>query len=237
MEAFVEHISRYLFVGQDINVFAVLDGASIPELRSTLHQLQPPHACLYRGDLEPDIAQVAPYVVELDPDSDFTDQLVLDGWGKHWGIFLRSTADLNSVRRHLRGLLIVNDPDAKPMLFRYYDPRVLRKFLPTCTPDQLETFFGPADSFLLENEDGTELLRFRMVNGGLKKEKRQFTTIEQEDLAHDRAERELHRRQLQPTPAERELTEEDMQQSLVNFWTTMHGVKLPKERSEEDPED
>lgn len=236
MEAFVEHISRYLFVGQDINVFAVLDGASIPDLRSTLHQLQPRYVCLYRGDLEPDIAQVAPYLVELDPDSEFTDQLVLDGWGKHWGIFLRSSADLNAIRRHLRGLLMVNDPDGRPMLFRYYDPRVLRKFLPTCTPEEIATFFGPADSILVENEGGTELLRFRLVNGSLKKEKRQFTTMEQEDLAHDRAERELRRQQMQPATAERELTEDDMQQSLVNFWTTMHGMKLPKKSTDPDEE-
>ena len=234
MEAFIEQISRYLFVGLDTNVFAILDGASIPELRTTLHQLQPPHVCLYRGELEPDIAQVAPYLVELEPDSDFTDQVVLDGWGKHWGIFLRSTADLNAVRRHLRGLLIVNDPEARPMLFRYYDPRVLRKFLPTCDDEQLAAFFGPIDSYLLESDDGKELWRFRMVNGRLKLEKRQFTTMEQEDLAHDRAEREIRRQQMQPS-AERELTDDDMQQSLVNFWTTMHGVKPPRKKSE-DPE-
>ncbi len=236
MEAFVEHISRYLFVGQEINVFAVLDGASVPDLRSTLYQLQPRYVCLYRGGLEPDIAQVAPYLVELDPDSEFTNQLVLDGWGKHWGIFLRSSADLNAIRRHLRGLLMVNDPDGRPMLFRYYDPRVLRKFLPTCTPEEVATFFGPADSILLENEGGTELLRFRLVNGSLKKEKRQFTTMEQEDLAHDRAERELRRQRMQPATSERELTEDDMQQSLVNFWTTMHGMKLPKKSPDPDEE-
>jgi hypothetical protein len=231
MEAFVQHISRYLFVGRDMNVFAVLDGASIPSLRTTLHQLQPSHVCLYRGDLAPDIAEVAPYLVQLEPDTEFTDQLVVDGWGKHWGIFLRSTADLNAIRRHLRGLLIVNDPDARPMLFRYYDPRVLQRFLPTCSPEQIGAFFGPADSVLLENEDGTGLLRFRMAHGALKIEKRQFTTLEQEDLAHDRAERELRRQQMQPT-SERELTEEDMQHSLVDFWTTMHGVKPPKKSEE-----
>ena len=119
------------------------------------------------------------------------------------------------------------------MLFRYYDPRVLRKFLPTCTPEQIAAFFGPADSVLIENEDGTELLRFRLVNEGLKLEKRQFTTMEQEDLAHDRAERELRRQQMQPTTSERELTEEDMQHSLVDFWTTMRGVKPPKKQSDD----
>lgn len=234
MEAFVQHISRYLFVGRDMNVFAVLDGASIPQLRTTLHQLEPPHVCLYRGELDPDIAQVAPYLVELEPDSEFTNQLVVDGWGKHWGVFIRSTADLNAVRRHLRGLLIVNDADARPMLFRYYDPRVLQRFLPTCDPEQISAFFGPVDSVLLENGDGTELLRFRTLNGSLKLEKRKFTTSEQEDLAHDRAERELRRQEMEPTTSERELTDDDMQHSLVDFWTTMHNMKRPK-KEPEDP--
>jgi hypothetical protein len=229
MQPFVQHISRYLFVGRNLNVFAVLDGASIPDLRDTLHELQPESVCLYRGELEPDMAQVAPYLVQLEADTKFTERVVLDGWGKHWGIFVRSTADLRVVRRHLRSLLIVNDTESRPLIFRYYDPRVLRVFLPTCDAEQLAAFFGPIDSLLLENEGGDQMLRFRRINGLLKQEKRQFTTAEQENLERDRAERELQRQQLEPSePGDRELTEDELQHSLVDFWTTMRGFKPPE---------
>ena len=49
MEHFVQHLGRYLFVGTELNVFAVLDGASIPDLQTSLHTNQPEYACLYRG--------------------------------------------------------------------------------------------------------------------------------------------------------------------------------------------
>lgn len=40
-------------------------------------------------------------------------------------------------------------------MFRYYDPRVLRVYLPTCRPDELRTVFGPIRSYLVEGEDGS----------------------------------------------------------------------------------
>lgn len=234
MENFVQHLSRYLFVGRESNVFAVLDGASVHNLQTSLHIFQSEYACLYRGELKPDMAQVAPYLVRLEPGSQFTDWVAVDGWGKHWGIFVRSTADMSAVRRHLRGLLFVHDPDGRPLKFRFYDPRVLRVFLPTCNAEQLTAFFGPVDSFLLENDSADTLVRFRLMKGALKQERRTFTTEEQENLQAERAERELLEQELQPTDEDEvELTEEELQQSLVNFWTTVQNYKLPKKDKKE----
>jgi hypothetical protein len=230
MERFVKHVSRYLFVGHEFNVFAVLDGASVPNLRTSLHVFQPEYACLYRGELKPDMAQVAPYLVRLQPDSQFTDWVVVDGWGKHWGIFVRSAEDLTVVRRHLRSLLVVHDSDGDPLVFRYYDPRVLRVFLPTCNTEQLTNFFGPIDNYQLESEGADALLRLRLIKGALKLERREFTTEEQENLALERAERELLRQELTPV-IEGEPTQDELQQSLVNFWTTMRKYKPPRKPS------
>ena len=43
--------------------------------------------------------------------------------------------------------------------FRFYDPVVLRTFLPTATPRQMEDFFGPISAFYVEGEHG-ELCSF-----------------------------------------------------------------------------
>jgi hypothetical protein len=43
--------------------------------------------------------------------------------------------------------------------FRFYDPRVLRDFLPTCNMRQAPEMFGGIGSFWLEGERG-EVLRF-----------------------------------------------------------------------------
>jgi hypothetical protein len=54
------------------------------------------------------------------------------------------------------------------MMFRYYDPRVLRRFLPTCNGGQLKALFGKIDSFFVESETGNELTRFHVEAGMLK---------------------------------------------------------------------
>lgn len=233
MKSFIQHLSRYLFVGRELNVFAVLDGASVKNLRASLHILQPEYVCLYRGDLDPDLAEVAPYLVQLQPESQFTDWVAVDGWGKHWGIFVRSTQDLAAMRRHLRTLLTVHDADGRPLLFRFYDPRVLSVFLPTCNAEQLKTFFGPIDSFLLETPAADTLLRFRLIDGGLKKEKRTFTTEIQENLALEQAQRERLRRELRPTEEDSiQMTEDELQHSLADFWTTITKYQLPKKTAD-----
>jgi hypothetical protein len=68
--------------------------------------------------------------------------------------------------KHLRKFLIVQSEEGKEMYFRYYDPRVLRVFLPTCEPAQLKEFFGPIEAFLAENEQGL-LVEYALVDGKL----------------------------------------------------------------------
>jgi hypothetical protein len=164
-------LSDHLFAEPGANVFAILDGASIDQLLDRLYKHRPQHICLYRGELEPDIAHVAPYLVRMEPDSAFTDWVLTQGWGNHWGIFAVTTADLTALRQHFRRFLTVHDPKGAPMLFRYYDPRVLRAYLPTCNSQELETVFGPVLRFMMEGNAPEELLQFRLNRGALVQEK------------------------------------------------------------------
>ena len=121
------------------------------------------------------MAEVAPYLVKLDGDSPFTEWVLDKGWGNHWGVFAESGADLHSLRQHFRGFLTVHDASGKPLLFRYYDPRVLRTYLPTCSGEELNTMFGPVDAYLVEDESGAALLRFSLKNGTLVKQAEQVS--------------------------------------------------------------
>lgn len=170
-EELAQSVSERLFAEEAANVYAVLDGASVPALLDQLYELEPEHECLYRGELEPDLAEVAPYLVCLEPDAEFTRWLLAEGWGRHWGVFLSSDADLRALRRHLRTFLVVYDPEGRPLYFRYYDPRVLRVYMPTCNAEELQTVFGPVVSYLLEDEDPRALLRFQFMGGTLRRER------------------------------------------------------------------
>jgi len=149
--------------------YAVLDGASVPDLLDHLYaeEDRPQFQCLYRGELAPDVAEVAPYLVRLQAGTAFAEWVLRSGWGRHWGIFLISGSTLNSLRHHFSAFVIVHDPDGKPMRFRFYDPRVFRAYLPTCNGDELGTVFGPIRSYLVEGEDLKVALRFQNASGEL----------------------------------------------------------------------
>jgi hypothetical protein len=163
-------LAETLFADRTANVFAVLDGASIPDLLDMLYEHYPEFICLYRGELEPDIAEVAPYLVRLEQNSPITKWILERGWGNHWGIFAITQVDLTALRQHFRRFLTVHDEQGAPMLFRYYDPRVLRVYLPTCNAEELKTVFGPVGRYVLEGNRPEELLQFHLNNGAMVQE-------------------------------------------------------------------
>ena len=171
METQIELIKKRLFREEGAKVYAVLDGASIESLLQMFFKFEPEYLCLYQGDLEPDMAEVAPYLVRLDRDSAFTDWLFETGWGNHYGIFAVAFSDLKQTRQHFRKFLTVYDSKGKPMLFRYYDPRVLRVYLPTCNAQELEQFFGSLEFFFLEDAESKTALKFKFTGGELNQER------------------------------------------------------------------
>ena len=148
-------------------LYAVLDGASIPNLLPLLAEHRLSHICLMPGELEPELAEVAPYLVDLPPLSPFAELFLARGLGNHWGILAVSGAGLRTLRMHFRKLLSVWDPDGKPLYFRYYDPRVLRVYLPTCNAEELAVLFGPVAAYYAEGEIADTLLRFGVGGAGL----------------------------------------------------------------------
>ncbi len=123
--------------------------------------------CLYRGRSEEILAEVAPYVGELEEGSDFNNWLFGDGWGKSWGLYINSGSSLQDLWKHFRNFLIVMDENGRELYFRFYDPRVLRVFLPSCDAGQLAEFFGPVKSFVMEGEDPKIAIEFSLKNGKL----------------------------------------------------------------------
>jgi hypothetical protein len=152
----------------DRPAYAILDGAQNELLVGALHEPgAPPWRCLFTGELEPDVAVVAPYLVELEYSAAFTRRLLAEGWGQNWGVFLTSPIPLAPLWRHLRSQVLVYGPTLDPMFFRYYDPRVLRSFLPTCTPAQLAEFFGPVGFFIAEDETPERARAWSLADGRL----------------------------------------------------------------------
>ncbi len=148
-------------------LYGVLDGVMVPELPKRLFDGRIPNECLLAGELPDDMVHAAPYLVHLSPDSKFADWVLENSIGKHWGIFAQTQRSMTEMRRHFRALHQVYDERGNPMKFRFFDPRVLNKFLPTCNGGELRTFFGEVLNIFCESQDGKSLNRYSVKEGKL----------------------------------------------------------------------
>jgi hypothetical protein len=146
-------------IASDGRLFAVLDACDEAEVPSKIDEIgRDRAACLYKGALDEDVQEVAPYLVSVD--TQLLDWMLETFDTRPWGVFVVSTADLRTLRQHLRDLLVVEGIDGEPMYFFFYDPRVLSTFIDTCDAEELEELYGPVMAYgvLTEGEDAAELL-------------------------------------------------------------------------------
>lgn len=159
--AYHEQVAELLWAkskGRD--TFAILDGARDNRVHASLVNSYLDYSCLYSGNISPTLEAAAPHLVELQNEDRVTRRILREGWGNSWGVMFRSPTTLARLRKHLRGFLLVRDPAGRRLVFRYYDPRVLRVYLPTCDISELKQIYGPIEAFWMEGEDENTLLEF-----------------------------------------------------------------------------
>jgi hypothetical protein len=141
--------------------YMLLDGARDKRIVPLVRSSGLPFECLYSGPLSPALMAAAPYLVQISPESRFFNQVLARAWGNAWGMFVVARPDvtLQALRRHYRTLLRVQDEMGRVMAFRFYDPRVARVYLPTCSAAERAAFFGPAQSMAWESADGERLIQ------------------------------------------------------------------------------
>jgi hypothetical protein len=157
--------------GRDPELYALLDAARDPAIHRRLQGFATTEriACLYQGAATEDLGHAAPWLVHLGPRTDVFDWIWDEGWGDSWGIFIWSTVAVDALRAHLRKLTKVRTEDGKVLLFRFYDPRVLSIFLPTCTSEQIEEVFGPVMRFFVEADGGAAIEEYTRAAGVLRR--------------------------------------------------------------------
>jgi hypothetical protein len=141
-------------------VYMVLDGARDPFIAWLVRSGTLEYACLYTGVLSARLQAAAPYIIHLAPQAALTASLLRRGWGNSWGFLtvVLAHVGLNQQRLHFKKLLRVRDEAGTELHFRYYDPRVMRTYLPTCTQDELRQFFGPVPRIVVESAGGAEMV-------------------------------------------------------------------------------
>jgi hypothetical protein len=166
-ERILDHLWDYTAEQADLKVYAILDGARSEKIYPALKKYAVKHKCLFLshkllfgGQLPHVLAMAAPYLVELRPGDLFTRWVVSRGWGNSWGIFLTSTSTFSILARHFRRFLMVKTEEGKKFYFRYYDPRVLRTYLPTCSKTEFSYLFEEVRLFIAEEEGGKRMIEY-----------------------------------------------------------------------------
>jgi hypothetical protein len=147
--------------------YAIIDAAQDEKICPMIMRSNDPYACLFLGNQAVDMASVAPYLIQIEKESAITQTFIEKGWNNNWGIVSTSEVEFDLIKRHFRKFITVQNEEGKMMMFRFYDPRVLRTFLPLCLPDELNMFFGPVKTIYANGEEN-QMIIYTNQEGKLK---------------------------------------------------------------------
>ena len=149
-------------------VFAVLDASRDDRIPSFLAAFDVENQSLYEGNEAEELRDVAPYLALVPKSSKLIHTLFHEGWGRSWGIYLTSKKSLADIRQHLQKFLTLHSEDGRARYFRFYDPRILRAYLPSRTAEEELAFYGPVSRFVVQGADPTTAIEFRRPDPGMK---------------------------------------------------------------------
>ncbi len=139
-------------------LYSIVDAAANNEILDYLYSIETlSFDCLFPGDVEPDVFEAAPFLVDLSDHPEVLRKL-LDSWGQAGCIYLHSKHDLDTLQRLLRPLTLAVLPSGEPHFFRFYDPRVMRTAVLDLFPQQAAPFFEGVDAYLVEGSSANKML-------------------------------------------------------------------------------
>jgi len=135
--------------------YAVIDLAVADQMRpKVLGRLRTEAETLFARNASRKVLEVGPWLVRLSQAPDI--QRSLDALDPElpWGYYVYAAIDIVSLRQTLRRFNLVRLPeDGQEVLFRYWDPRVMRVFLQVANRDQRDKLFEFIDR--IEAPDGS----------------------------------------------------------------------------------
>lgn len=147
-------------IGDDTpNTFLIVDAVLRRNIIGVfdLDLVDVPIACLYDGNAAQDYAETAPYVVDLTLNgaapTSFHRELFATQWQAGTGILLRSTANMPTLRRHLRRFTMTENAAGRRMFFRFWEPNMMRDYYEHLAHDLPQR---ARDIFVMRDGDGIQ---------------------------------------------------------------------------------
>ena len=130
--------------------FAILDAAKLPFLPQRLDGSGLQHCSLFDGETAEDLRDVAPYLVELEPENDFTRRIFTasgqpgDLAMQEPGLICRAPAALDQMRRHFRRFTRVQNDQGDWIYFRYWERSLFLALRASLSLPASQRFFAAA---------------------------------------------------------------------------------------------
>lgn len=149
----------------DCKLYGIVDSARNDEVFRYLIIGNVKYKSLFEGTMDVQSFGVSGFLVECEKESPLFQWMTTEGWGNSSCVFFTSKLSFEELFSHFQQFNRVYLEEDKVVLFRYYDPRVLRTYLPSCNREEVEAFFGGVEHFYLESEDPETLNVIRKSTG------------------------------------------------------------------------
>lgn len=133
-----------------MKTYAILDAGKFQSGLSEIEECEMPFRCLFKGDAAEELKDVAPYLIELDPESRFTRRLftwipeipdamtTVHLWHKEPGIYIRSRSDFATLWKHFRKFTRVQNETGAWYYFQFWEPKAALAIFRMLATDQKE---------------------------------------------------------------------------------------------------
>ena len=144
---------------ETLKVYAIIDSAKIKKLTNELmvldnHQYQ----ILFDGEEAIKLEEVAPYLIELKKEDEFTTWVMKNVYGHNGAIFIKSRENIETLAQHLKPFIPVTreiEHEGKLITQKgylaYYDPRVFPHWIESEEKATQSSFFLPISKLYCED--------------------------------------------------------------------------------------
>ena len=126
---------------EERHLYAIVDTGIYKEFEDILDIEDPEHRILFKEDFIEEYESVAPYLVRLEKDEAWSDELIALGSGQTWLTFLFSSREIDSLAEILKERINpYSEKHEREIIMRFYDPRNLSRYFKMHTEQEWSMF-------------------------------------------------------------------------------------------------
>ena len=123
-------------------LYIIVDAGIYREFIDIMDIEDPKRHILFKDPFIDEYENVAPYLLSLNKNDPFTEDIIAKGYGKPWMSFIVSRLDMPTLAFELRERInIYSEQHEREIIFRFYDPRNLKRYFKMLTDEELLTLF------------------------------------------------------------------------------------------------